>query len=250
MLVIEGRFREARVYWRYVLALFRPGVEVPVFGEPAPFADDVERPSVEDLKVVIDEGRRQLDRQVADLESNRSRAGTLLTIGVAEMAVLSASAHRVFAHPAPLWVVWAFSVILAVLAVAGAASLVTSRAEFGRTDTRTVASFPLPVLRQLALGYAQSVGAGEETVRTRITVLRDGVLLAVVSAVLYAVIWPFVSSPTDTPQPAPHPSPTGVSTTCPATCTTSSPSAPTPKTTIAVPGPGLTTPNPRLSTPE
>jgi hypothetical protein len=46
------------------------------------------------------------------------------------------------------------------------------------------------VLRNLAAGYADSVGYGEETVRARITVLRDGVSLAVAAALLYAAIWP------------------------------------------------------------
>jgi hypothetical protein len=89
---VDGRFAEARVYLLYVLALLRPGVEAPTFGAPSEFTGDIDRLDDDDLEIVIDEGRRQLDRQLADLERNRSRAATLLTVGLAEIAVLSAGA--------------------------------------------------------------------------------------------------------------------------------------------------------------
>jgi hypothetical protein len=122
-------------------------------------------------------------------------------------------------------VLWALSATLAVLAVGGAASLLTSQARFGRTDTQQAAAGPLPILRHVALGYADSVGDGEETIRTRITVLRDGVLLAVAAALLYAVIWPFTAGETGTAEETPQrPAPTERPTACPTTCTPTSPS--------------------------
>lgn len=230
MHAIKGRFAEARVYGWYVLALLRPGVEVPTFGEPGAFTADVERFTPDDLKIIVEEGRRQIDRQLADLEKNRARAATLLTIGLAELAVLAASANRVFPLGVPARVVWAISALLVVLTIGGAASLLTSRADFGRLETRQLAVGPMPVLREAAFGYADAVGLGEETVRTRITVLRDGVLLAVMAALLYAVIWPFVTTAKTQPDPAPSPSFSGANT-CPVTCTRSSPDRPSPTTT-------------------
>ncbi|UQU66838.1 hypothetical protein COUCH_11450 [Couchioplanes caeruleus] len=229
MHVVRGRYAEARVYGWYVLALLRPGVEVPTFGQPEPFTADIERFTPDDLKIIVEEGRRQTDRQLADLEKNRARAATLLTIGLAELAVLAASAGRVFPLGVPVRVVWAISAVLVVLTIGGAASLLTSRADFGRLETRHLAAGPMPVLREAALGYAHAVGLGEETVRTRITVLRDGVLLAVMAALLYAVIWPVVTT-AKTPGTAPRPSPTGENI-CRATCIPSSPSRPSPTTT-------------------
>ncbi len=243
MRVIKGRFREARVYCWYVFALIRPGIEVPTFGEPVPYTGDIERFTDDDLKVIVEEGRRQIDRQLADLEKNRARAATMLTVSLAELAVLAASAQRVFLKGFLASTIWAISAVLVVLAIGGAASLLTSAAAFGRLETRDLATGPTPVLRQAALGYAHAVGHGEETIRTRITVLRDGVLLIVVAALLYAVLWPFVSTtPSD---PTPRPSPTGAPA-CPTTCTPSSPSDPSPTTTTAsrVPGPTSGTPTP------
>jgi hypothetical protein len=251
VLVVKGRFAEARVYGRYVLALFRPGIEVPMFGTPTEVAGDLDRLAIDDLKIVVEEGRRQLDRQLADLERTRSRAGTLLTVGLAEIAVLSASAHRVFGHGLVLAILWFLSAALAILAVGGAASLLTSQARFGRTDTRQLATGPVPVLPSLALAYAAAVGLGEETIRTRITILRDGVLLAVVSALMYAAVWPFVSIEGTQQTDLPIPTHSGAPVPCTTTYITTYPagSRPSDGTMMTSMPTGLTSPQPALSSP-
>jgi hypothetical protein len=247
--VIQGRFAEARVYWAYALALLRPGVEVPLFAAPATFTGDIHKLDGDDLKVVVEEGRRQLDRQLADLEHNKSRAGTLLTLSVGEIAALSATAQRTFQHGLLLIVAWVLSALLAVLAAAGGASLLTSQARFGRLDTPSLAAGRRPALRNAALTYARWVGIGEETVKTRITVLRDGVLLAVLAALLYAVIWPFASTPDGPAGKSSTPSPSGA-VTCPSTCTPSSPNPSMTKGTAPTsPSPATTTPAPSTPSP-
>ncbi|RFS81394.1 hypothetical protein D0T12_32735 [Actinomadura spongiicola] len=253
VITADKRFAEARVYAYYVLAVFRPGLEVPTFGQPRDFTDNLNGLTDDDHKVLIEEGRRQLDRQLADLERNKSRAATMLTIGLAEVAVLAAGANRAFAFGLWTSIIWIMSAILALLALGGAVSLLTSQAIFGRVDARAVASGPIPLQQQVAIGYAQSVSWGEETIRTRITILRDGVLLAVASAMLYALIWPFISS-TPSQQSNPQPKTTGVLTTCPTTCTPSSPGslptrtspnsgpAPSPTSAVPVPAPSIQRP--------
>jgi hypothetical protein len=81
---------------------------------------------------------------------------------------------------------------MVVLGLAGAAAVLTARSDFGRTDTAQTAETAPPLLRELALAYATSTGTGEETVRTRLTVLRDSVLLLVLGALVYAGAWPIV----------------------------------------------------------
>lgn len=223
------RFAEARVYAYYVLAVFRPGIEVPTFGRPEDFSDSLDGLTEDDHKILIEEGRRQLDRQLADLEKNKSRAATMLTVGLAEIGLLAAGANRALTHAPWTGAVWVVSALLALFALGGAVSLLTSQAIFGRVDMPAIATGSTPVQQQFAIGYAQSVGLGEETIRTRITVLRDGVLLAVASAMLYALIWPFISSsPEQKNDPPPNPS--GASTACPVTCTPSSPNSPPDRT--------------------
>jgi hypothetical protein len=235
------------VYAWYVFALIRPGIEVPIFGEPVSFTGDIERFTNDDLKIIVEEGRRQIDRQLADLEKNRARAATMLTIGLAELAVLAASAQRAFITGSSATAVWAISFLLVILTIGGAASLLTSSAVLGRLETRQLASGPIPVLREAALGYAHAVGLGEETIRTRITVLRDGVSLAVAAALLYALIWPFVTNATKS-ESTPRPSPAGVNT-CPTTCTPPSPGQPSPTTTTASHAPDPTSGTPIQSLP-
>ncbi len=222
MAVIQGRFAEARLYITYVAALFRPGIGLPTFGEPVEFHPSPDYAyNDDDLKVIVEEGRRQVDRQLSDLEGIRSRAGTLLTLSLAEIGVLSASASRVFSHGALIITAWTLSLILAILAAGGAASIVTSRADFGRINTQSLARVSSPVLRRAAIGYARAVGQGEETIRTRITVFRDSVLLVVLAGILYALVWPLTTFSEQDKQPL-VPSPTGGST-CPAICTSSPP---------------------------
>ena len=61
----------------------------------------------------------------------------------------------------------------------------------GWVDPRQIASSTPPLAPATAYEYLQSLGEGEETVRTRLTVLRDAVLLKTLTALLPAVAWPF-----------------------------------------------------------
>ena len=242
MTVIEGRFAEARVYLRHAVAVLFPGIELPTFGSPATHRRNRNAYQTEDdLKLVLEEGRRQLDRQFSDLKDIRSRAGKLLTVGLAEVGVLAASAQLAFPRGALLLTTWALSMLLALLSVGGAASLIVSRAPFGGIETSKLARVRTPVLGRLADSYARSVGEGEETIRTWTTVLRDAVLLAVVAAILYAGIWSLTSlRPDASKQPA---TPTPGVPSCSPTCTTFSPNpsvspnvgSPTMRTTTQAP---------------
>jgi hypothetical protein len=191
MRVISGRFAEVRCYLWHCLAVLRPGTEVPVFHEPSVFTGDLSAAAEDQLKLVVEEGRRQLDRQAADLERMRARATTLVTVGLAEIALLSNGARAAFRSTWPVTAAWTGSALLAVLGIAGAVAVLTARAVLGRTDTRDTALEPSPRLPKLASEYAQATGEGESTVATRLTVLRDAVLLLVLGALLYAAAWPF-----------------------------------------------------------
>jgi hypothetical protein len=191
MKVVDGWLAESRVYLWHCLAVVRPGVEVPIFGRPAQFTGDLTNHGAEDLKLVIEEGRRQLDRQLSDLERMRSRGATLVTVGLAEVALLASGARKYFDHGWLTTSAWILSILLVVLGLAGAAAVLTARSVFGRTDTRHVAESLPPLLPVLAHSYATSTDIGEETVRTRLTVLRDTVYLLVLGGLLYAFTWPF-----------------------------------------------------------
>lgn len=118
MTVIAGTCAEVRLYLCYVLAVLRPGVRVPTFGEPEQFKGTLAAFTAdEDLKLLIEESRRAVDRQETDLERIRSRATTLLTIGLAEIAVLSALAPRAFHDGLLVSILWWSSGVTVILGI-------------------------------------------------------------------------------------------------------------------------------------
>ena len=194
--VIEGRCREARAYLRYCFALLRPGMVVPVFEAPSETSPQIDTFDDAQLQVVLDEGRRQVDRQRQDLERVQNRAATALTIGLAEIALLSNGGNTVLRAGWPYIMAWLLAVFCVFLGVAGASSLLTARPAVSSPTVTDLASYKGDsVLYAAAYSYEQSVGMGEVTLSARVTVLRDLALLLVLGGMIYAAIWPFVQAP-------------------------------------------------------
>lgn len=120
MRAVTGWGAEARVYLWHCLSVVRPGIDVPVFATLVVFDGDVAQLTDDDLTIVVDEGRRQLDRQQADLERVRSRAATLVTVALVEIALLSSGARRAFADGAWATAGWGAAALLVLLGLAGA----------------------------------------------------------------------------------------------------------------------------------
>ncbi|MFF1810773.1 hypothetical protein ACFVXW_16860 [Streptomyces sp. NPDC058251] len=188
MPVITGRFAEARLYLRYCASLLHPGRILPTFADPTPYTGNLDHHQEADLALLIEEGRRQLDRQAADLDRIRNRAGALATVSLALISAAVAKSADVLTHHWALVAAWAISCALAVLAVVGAAAVLAGRAVFGRMDTRLAAQGPRPTQKYLASGYIEQVSTGEETVRTFLTVFRDAVTLTVTSALIFLIV--------------------------------------------------------------
>jgi hypothetical protein len=182
--------QEARIYLRHVLALFLPGIYVPVFEayriEPSPLDGWQDQ----DFNLLIDEGRRQLDVQREELERVRARGQFLFTTAGALLAVMLGFGRRVVRHESiTLFLLWSFGALLVTLGLLGAASLMTARGEFGAIDTRLLSATRPPVLEDLARAYPEQVGPGENTLATRIAVFRDAATLVVLGAIAQAVTW-------------------------------------------------------------
>jgi hypothetical protein len=141
---------------------------------------------------LIEEGRRTLDQQETDLERIRSRSTTVLTLGLAGIAALSALAPRAFAHGPIVVTLWCLGAAALVLSIGGAAAILTAQARMGYVDPQQISSASTPLLPHLARAYLQSLGDGVTTVRTRLTILRDAVLLETIAALLLGGIWPFI----------------------------------------------------------
>src|SRR5579859_3712330 len=77
----EMFLREQWVYLAHVFGLIRPGASVPNFNAHPAQPQSLAGWTNDELQLMIDEGRRQSDRQQADLEQIRSRAQWLFTVG-------------------------------------------------------------------------------------------------------------------------------------------------------------------------
>lgn len=191
--VINGRFREVRAYFLYCLALFWPGVQVPMFEKPPDRDPDIAGFTVEQLQVLLDEGRRQLDRQRQDLERVQTRSATAAAIGLAEIALLSNGGATVIRADGFWYIPWLLGVICVSLGVAGAVSLLTTRPTVAAPHVNEIATYPgRDPLYCATYSYIRDVDVGDFTLSARVTILRDVALLLVLGAILYAAIWPFV----------------------------------------------------------
>ncbi|MGI5271023.1 hypothetical protein ACQEUU_17845 [Nonomuraea sp. CA-218870] len=182
---------EAAVFLQYVLGLW-PGRRVPVFGVHSVEPGDTSNWPEVDLIVLVEEGRRQLDRQQSDLEYIRGRAQFLFTTALGLLVVIFASAASIIAALS-IWafIAWFLGVFSTTLGLLGAAAVTVARKEVGMIDSTRLSRQQPPIHQVLAAAYARTVRIGENTVATHVTVLRDAVLLVIVGAVAHAAAWLF-----------------------------------------------------------
>jgi len=180
---IRAFFRGQMVFAMHVLGLIAPGLTIPVLSAHQISPQPLDDWSEEDLKHMVDEGRRQVDRQLSDLVHIRSRAQWLFTVGAAVTVALAGA----FTRAEPIGVIlafWLLALALLVYGVAGAGAILTVRADFGTIDTAVLSASEPPILRALAVSYSRMLGTGENTVATRLTVLWQAVLFVIAGGYL------------------------------------------------------------------
>lgn len=181
--------KEIKIYLAHCYAVFSPGYTPPLFEQPQPFEGSLSSAEDDHIDLVIEEGRRQLDRQLSDLERIRSRSAVLVTVGIAEIGLFAAGVKQTFEAGAWSFSLWIASGAIVVFGLLGAAAILTASASFGRMETRLVAQLSPPARLLVAEGYAESTSQGECTVATRLTVFRAAAMLLIVAAVVYACSW-------------------------------------------------------------
>jgi hypothetical protein len=182
-------WEEAVVYLLHVGALFRPGASVRSFAVQSDKVGPLEGWDDADLKLLIEEGRRQFDRQRADLDRIQTRSQWLFTAAGALLALLISEVDIIAIHGAIVFIVWYLGLVLVTLGLLGAAAVMSVRSTFGRVDAAHLSQQLPPVLQVVAREYAERAADGENTVATRLTVFRDAVLVIVVGAALQVGVW-------------------------------------------------------------
>jgi hypothetical protein len=181
---------EQLIYARHVLGLLRPGRRVPDY-EAHPVAPRLLSGwQHADLETMVEEGRRQSDRQHEDLERVRGRAQFLLTLGLALLAGVAALRSPIArADHWWLWTLWGVSLAAGAWAALGAAAVSAVRADVEIVDAAVLSGYEPPVRRHLAADYADLVRAGENAIATRLTNFRVAVLWLLIAAALGLATW-------------------------------------------------------------
>jgi hypothetical protein len=171
------------IYLAHVLGLVAPGHDIPVFRADQVQARPLDQWGSDDLALLIEEGQRQVDRQQGDLESIRGRAQWLFTLGVAVIAALGGG----FVSARPTFVLaamWLVGLAILVYGVAGAAAILTVKADFRVIHAAVLSTSTPPIDQALASSYTRMMATGENTVATRLTVFRQAVVFCLVGGCL------------------------------------------------------------------
>jgi hypothetical protein len=179
-----------RIYALHVLALFQPGRGAPVHEADTNVAGDISGWSNDQVKTLIDEGRRQIDRQNEDLERVRGRAQVTLTLGLALAGAAGSLRAAVSSVDAVgLWVLWILGLAFVSYATLGAAATAVVRADMKMIHGAVLSRYEGDIDRQLARDYANIAATGEKQIATRLTNLWLAVALLLTGAVLTLGAW-------------------------------------------------------------
>jgi hypothetical protein len=178
---LPGRtFRRGQlIYLEHVLGLLTPGAEITQHEAHQQEPDPLQGWSAEDRALMIQEGRRQADRQLRDLKEIRGRAQWIFTLGVAITVALAGAflADRPTGTRLGLFIA---SLVMLVYGLAGAASIMAVRADFSTIDTAALSKHRPPIEAYLAGAYSRMLRLGENTVATRLTIFRQVVVWVIV----------------------------------------------------------------------
>jgi hypothetical protein len=194
-------WRDQCVYALHLVTLFRPGTSAPVHDADHNESGVLDSWTADQIRILIDEGRRQIDRQTEDLERVRQRAQVALVIGLALEGTVGALRGLVSsAETWPAWVLWALGLVLVAWAVLGAAATAVVQADMQIIHATVLSRRSGDVERGLAADYAAMAPVGEKQLATRLTNLRLAVafLLAGAAATLGAWLWADASQPART----------------------------------------------------
>lgn len=181
---------ELVVYARHVLALFWPNKSAPTLVADRNEPGDVGGWKEDELRLLVDEGRRQVDRQHEDLERIRGRSQVLLALGLAlEGSIASLQSQLTNAASFWLWALWVLALLAGGWSVLGAGATSVVRADMVIIHSAVLSRRDPPVLPELAEDYAGMTKQGEDQLATRLTNLRQAVAWLLIAAFLGLVSW-------------------------------------------------------------
>lgn len=184
----ESPPRRVHVYLSHITGIFLSGEQVQQFESYKIEAGHIDNWPERDLEVVIENGRSQLDRQRSDLEAIRSRAQFLLTLTLTFVGLSVASTGLVGRSPFAM-LLWGLGTLAVMTSALGAGGVIVAKKDLKIVDTRLLSQQRPPIRAVTARALTDSVGVGERTVATEITVFRDAVMIFLIGFVSVCVGW-------------------------------------------------------------
>jgi hypothetical protein len=186
----KARSMEVGVVRAFTLALLFNGSISAIHGNPNTVTDlkDFDDDS---MRLLVEEGRNQMERQASRFRHATDRAQNLLTVDLAVLGFLAALLHQLLrVHKLHLLISivgLALSGDLAITATVMAAAVTSLPGSFSSVDTTQMTGWDPPILRQLAADYASAVKGGEISADLRVTAFRQATLLSIWAAITAAV---------------------------------------------------------------
>jgi hypothetical protein len=175
---------------RHILALFWPGRPTPVYDADRNVPGNTDAWTYDQVTTLLEEGRRQVDRQNDELERVRSRAQVTLTLGLALGAAAGSLRATVGSvNTAGLWILWGLGLLLVGWAVLGAASTAVARADMSIIHATVLSNYTGNIRRRLAADYAKLVVSNERQIMTRVMNLWRAVSALTLGALLILGAW-------------------------------------------------------------
>lgn len=148
----------------FLLALVLGGrvePELPNPNEPG----SIDNLSDDDARLLVEEGRRQLDSQQQRFTNVQARAQALLTIALAVLAFAANAIENVATSTGGFAVgverlLTAIAMLLVLAGVGLAAAINVVRADFDQTDTTQISRWSAPLLPNVAADYTKVVRRG------------------------------------------------------------------------------------------
>jgi hypothetical protein len=182
--------REQGIYAEHVRALLEPGHTPPVHEVHGRNAGSLDGWELDDLTMLIEEGRRQHDRLNDELERVRSRAQVMLALALALAGAIASMYGRVHHNAqAAGWVLWASGLVLAGWAALGAAATATVSARLETIDSSSLSNYTAPIVSKVAGDYAEINKENFNAVATRLTNSRIAAGWLVTAGALALITW-------------------------------------------------------------
>jgi len=186
----DGISRETGVVRAFVSAILINGRVEPSLENPNTpgtldnFDDD-------SLKLLVEEGRIQIERQTERYRHATDRGQIVLTVDLAVLGFQAALLMHLLDtqgfKKVVVIVIWTMSVFLSLLATTTAAGVVAVGSTFDGIDTTQVSTMSPPILKELAHDYSRAVRRGELVVDLRLTAFQRATVLTMWSAFVVAL---------------------------------------------------------------